>query len=60
MPVPFSKKSYYVKAVLTKLKKENKFHIEEDEEVIEIEDFFNELFKIVDEERKNRQGNYNE
>jgi hypothetical protein len=54
IPVPFNKRSYYVKSVLSKLKRENKFHIEENEEVIEIEDFFEELFKILDKERQGR------
>ena len=52
----FSTKSYYVRTILTKLKRENKFHIENYEEVILIEDFFNELLNMVDEERKGRQG----
>lgn len=52
----FSTKSYYIRTILTKLKRENKFHIEDYEEVIEIEDFFEELINIADKERINRQG----
>lgn len=56
IPIPFNKKSYYVKTILTKLKRENKFHIEDFEITINIEDFFEELLNMVDKERKNRQG----
>jgi len=54
IPVPFSIKSSYVKAVLAKLKYQNRFHIEEHEEVIDIYDFFEELLNIVDLERKRK------
>lgn len=57
IPVPFSKESRYVKMVVSNLKRKNKFHIEENEDVINIEDFFEELFNIVDEERKGRNNN---
>jgi len=55
-PVPFSKESPYVKAVLLKLKRENRFHIENDEDTIDICDFFEELLNLVEKERKGRQG----
>ena len=53
----FSTKSYYVKTILTKLKIKNKFHIEECEEAIDIYDFFEELFNMIQEERKGRNNN---
>ena len=53
----FSTKSYYVKTILTKLKKENKFKIEEHEETILVEDFFTELLNIIENERKGRNNN---
>jgi len=56
IPIPFSKKSPYVKAIITKLKRENRFTIEDYEEVIDIYDFFNELLNMIDKERINRQG----
>ena len=56
IPIPFNKNSYYVRTILTKLKRENRFKIEEHEETILIEDFFEELLNMVDKERKNRQG----
>ena len=57
IPIPFNKKSYYVRTILTKLKRENRFKIEEHEEVVDICDFFEELFNMVDEERKGRNNN---
>jgi len=52
-----SNESPYVKAVLLKLKRENCFHIEEDEETINIENFFEELLNLVEKKREGRQGN---
>lgn len=57
MKIPFSTKSNYVKVIVSKLKQKNKFHYEQDEQIIEIEDFFEELFNIIDEERKGRNNN---
>jgi hypothetical protein len=54
MKIPFSMESHYVQSVISKLKRENKFHIEENEEVIKIEDFFTELLNMVDKEREGR------
>lgn len=56
IPFPFSKKSPYVKSILLKLKKENRFCIEECEDVISIDDFFEELLKFIEKEREGRQG----
>lgn len=52
----YNPKSKYVRLAVLNCKRKNKFHIEEYEEVIEPEDFWTELLNIVDEERKNRQG----
>lgn len=57
IPIPFNKESSYVKTVLLKLKRENKFHIEDYEEVIDIYDFFEELLNMIKEERKGRNNN---
>ena len=54
IPIPFNKNSYYVRTILTKLKRENKFHIEDCEEVIDIYDFMSELLNMIKEERKGR------
>ena len=56
IPIPFNQKSNYVKTILIKLKRENKFHIEDYEITMNIEDFFEELLNMVTEERKGRQG----
>ena len=50
----YSTQSYYVRTIITKLKKENKFWIEDCEEVIDIYNFFNELLNMVDKEREGR------
>jgi len=47
----FNLKSPYVKMAIKQCKKKNKFHIEEFEEVLEIEDFFEELLNIVEKEK---------
>jgi hypothetical protein len=52
--IPFSPKSKYVQSVIAKLKRENKYHIENSEEVIDICDFFEELLNMVDKEREGR------
>ena len=56
IPIPFSKKSIYVKAIILKLKRENRFYINDYEVVISIDDFFEELLDLIREERKGRQG----
>jgi hypothetical protein len=54
--IPYSKESKYVRLAIFRCIQKKKFHIEDFEEVINIEDFFLEMFEIADEERKNRQG----
>jgi len=56
IPIPYSKKSKYVRLAIHRCMKKQKFHIEENEDVIDIYDFWNEIFEILDKERKNRQG----
>lgn len=54
MSVPFNKESPYVKAVLLKLKRENRFQIEDNEDTIDIYDFFDELLLLIKKERSGR------
>jgi len=55
IPIPFSKESPYVKAVILRLREKNRFHIEDCEDVIKREDFWEEFLNLIEEERKNRQ-----
>lgn len=48
----FNLKSPYVRMAIKQCKSKNKFHIEEFEEVIKIEDFFEELLDISDKEKR--------